>query len=85
MRLTLNETPPGETQWSCPTMAARAGVSSSTVQRIWSARGLQPHRAETFKLSNDPQFEEKLVDVVGLDLDPPENSTLCSEDGRLLS
>jgi hypothetical protein len=47
-------------------MAARAGVSSATVQRIWSARGLQPHRVETFKLSNDPQFEEKLVDVVGL-------------------
>lgn len=63
-RLTLHETPPGETHWSCRTMAQRTGVSSSTVQRIWSARGLKPHRMET--LSNDPAFEEKLVDVVGL-------------------
>jgi len=51
VRLTLHETPPGETHWSCRTMAKRAGVSSSTVQRIWSARGLKPHRVETFKLS----------------------------------
>jgi transposase len=81
VRLTLNETPPGETHWSCRTMAARAGVSSSTVQRIWSARGLQPHRVEAFKLSNDPQFEEKLVDVVGLYLDPPENAiVLCLDE-----
>ena len=47
-----------------------AGVSPATVQRIWAARGLQPHRVETFKLSNDPNFEEKLVDVVGLYLQP---------------
>jgi hypothetical protein len=48
-------------------MAARAGVSSpSSVQRIWSARGLKPHRVDTFKLSNDPKFEEKLLDVFGL-------------------
>ena len=64
--LTLRETPTAETHWSCRTMAARAGVSPATVQRIWSARGLAPHRLETFKLSNDPRFEEKLVDVVGL-------------------
>ena len=56
VRLTLHETPAGETHWSCRTMAARAGVSPATVQRIWSARGLQPHRVETFKLSNDPQL-----------------------------
>jgi transposase len=81
VRLTLHETPPGETHWSCRTMAARVGVASSTVQRIWSARGLQPHRVETFKLSNDPRFEEKLVDVVGLYLNPPENAiVLCMDE-----
>ena len=74
--MTLRETPPGETHWSCRTMAARAGVSPATVQRIWSARGLQPHRVETFKLSNDPRFEEKLVDVVGLYLNPPERAVV---------
>jgi hypothetical protein len=63
------------------TMAARAGVSPATVQRIWSARGLQPHRVETFKLSGDPRFEEKLVDVVGLYLNPPENAiVLCMDE-----
>ena len=62
-------------------MAARAGVSPATVQRIWSARGLQPHRVETFKLSGDPRFEEKLVDVVGLYLNPPENAiVLCMDE-----
>jgi transposase/transposase-like protein len=81
VRLTLHETPPGETHWSCRTMAARAGVSSSTVQRIWSARGIKPHRVETFKLSNDPRFEEKLVDVVGLYLNPPEQAVvLCMDE-----
>lgn len=81
VRLTLHETPVGETHWSCRSMAARAGVSPATVQRIWSARGLQPHRVETFKLSNDPRFEEKLVDVVGLYLNPPENAiVLCMDE-----
>jgi transposase len=80
VRLTLQETPPGVTHWSCRTMAARAGVSSSTVQRIWSARGLQPHRVQTFKLSSDPRFEEKLVDVVGLYLNPPEKAVVLCVD-----
>jgi transposase len=81
VHLTLHETPAGETHWSCRTMAQRAGVSSSTVQRIWSARGLKPHRVETFKLSNDPRFEEKLVDVVGLYLNPPEKAVvLCMDE-----
>jgi transposase len=78
---TLHETPVGETHWSCRTMAEHAGVSPATVQRIWAARGLQPHRVETFKLSNDPRFEEKLVDVVGLYLNPPENAiVLCMDE-----
>ncbi|MHB8693103.1 MAG: IS630 family transposase [Solirubrobacteraceae bacterium] len=81
VRLTLHETPPGETHWSCRTMAKRAGVSSSTVQRVWSARGIKPHRVTTFKLSTDPRFEEKLVDVVGLYLNPPEKAVvLCMDE-----
>jgi transposase/transposase-like protein len=81
VRLTLHEQPEGQTHWSCRTMAARCGVSPATVQRIWSARGLQPHRVETFKLSTDPRFEEKLVDVVGLYLNPPDNAiVLCMDE-----
>jgi transposase len=81
VRITLQKTPPGGTHWSCRTMAARAGISSSTVQRIWSARGIKPHRVETFKLSNDPRFEEMLVDVVGLYLNPPEKAVvLCMDE-----
>jgi transposase len=79
--LTVNYRPQGETHWSCRTMAAATGVSKSTVQLVWSARGLKPHRVETFKLSNDPRFEEKLVDVVGLYLDPPEKAiVLCADE-----
>src|SRR5271166_6477902 len=79
--LTLNYRPQGETHWSCRTMAAASGVSKSTVQQVWSARGLKPHRVETFKLSNDPKFEEKLVDVVGLYLNPPEKAiVLCADE-----
>jgi len=81
VRLTLHEKPDGETHWSCRSMAKRAGVSSSTVQRIWAARGIQPHRVETFKLSSDPQFEHKLVDVVGLYMNPPEKAVvLCMDE-----
>jgi transposase len=78
---TLHTTPAGETHWSCRTMARAQGVSHATVQRIWSARGLQPHRVETFKLSSDVRFEEKLVDVVGLYLNPPEQAVvLCMDE-----
>jgi transposase len=81
VRLTLHEKPDGETHWSCRSMAKRAKVSSSTVQRIWAARGIQPHRVETFKLSSDPQFEEKLIDVVGLYMNPPEKAVvLCMDE-----
>lgn len=62
-------------------MAKAQGVSPATVQRIWSARGLKPHLVKTFKLSNDKRFEEKLVDVVGLYLDPPDNAVvLCMDE-----
>lgn len=78
---TTQQKPPGETHWSCRSMAKAQGVSRSTVQRIWSGRGLQPHRVETFKLSNDKRFEEKLVDVVGLYMDPPDKAVvLCIDE-----
>jgi len=81
VRATLHEKPPGETHWSCRSMAKAQGVSPATVQRIWSARGLKPHRVKTFKLSNDKRFEEKLVDVVGLYLNPPEHAiVLCMDE-----
>src|ERR1039458_2491932 len=78
---TLHEKPPGETHWSWRSMAKAHEVSPATVQRIWSVRGLKPHRVETFKLSTDPKFEEKLVDVVGLYLNPPEKAiVLCMDE-----
>jgi transposase len=78
---TLHDKPPGETHWSCRTMAKAQGVSPATVQRVWAARGLKPHLVKTFKLSNDKKFEEKLVDVVGLYLDPPERAVvLCMDE-----
>jgi len=62
-------------------MAKAVDISPATVQRIWSGRGLKPHLVKTFKLSNDPAFEEKLIDVVGLYLNPPENAVvLCMDE-----
>ncbi len=79
--LTKHCRPQGETQWSTRTMAGVAGVSKSTVQRVWTELGLKPHRVDTFKVSNDPKFEDKLVDVVGLYLNPPENAiVLCADE-----
>ena len=82
VRATLHDKPAGETHWSCRSMAKAQGASPATVQRVWSARGLQPHRVETFKLSNDKRFEEKLVDVVGVgDLNPPDKAVvLCMDE-----
>src|SRR6266702_5916491 len=78
---TLHGKPPGETHWRWPNIGRAQGVSPATVQRIWSARGLQPHRVETFKISNDKRFEEKLVDVVGLYLNPPDKAVvLCMDE-----
>lgn len=81
VELTTNTTPPGATHWSCRTLARRVGVSPATVQRIWSELGLQPHRVDAFKVSNDPRFTEKLIDVVGLYLNPPEKAiVLCMDE-----
>ena len=79
--LTLETTPAGATHWSTRSMAARAGMSQSAVSRIWRAFALQPHRTESFKLSKDPQFIEKVRDVVGLYMNPPEHAlVLCVDE-----
>ena len=81
VRLTQETKPEGETHWSCRSMARAAGVSPATVQRVWSARGLKPHLVKSFKLSNDKAFEEKLIDVVGLYLNPPQRAVvLCTDE-----
>jgi transposase len=72
----------GSTAWSTRTLGQRHGVGKDTVARIWRARNLRPWRVETFKLSNDPDFEAKLVDVVGLYLDPPERAVVLSFDEK---
>ena len=78
---TTQTTPPGQTHWSCRSMAKAQGVSPASVQRIWNAHGLKPHRVRTFKLSGDPRFTEKLTDVVGLYLNPPEKAlVLCVDE-----
>lgn len=81
VELTRHSKPAGQTHWSCRTMAQRVGVSPATVQRVWAARGLKPHLVHAFKLSNDPRFEEKLIDVVGLYVNPPEQAiVLCLDE-----
>jgi transposase len=78
---TLHTTPPDATHWSSRRMARAQGISEATVRRIWRAHGLQPHRAETFKLSRDPDFVRKLRDVVGLYLNPPDKAlVLCVDE-----
>jgi len=79
---TLHTKPEGQTHWSTRTMAQRHGVSHESVQRIWAARGLKPHRVKTFKLSNDKRFEEKLVDVVGVYLNPPKRAVVLCVDEK---
>ena len=75
--------PPGETtHWTAPAMAKLVGISVSSVQRIWRAHGLQPHRLRQFKLSNDPNFAAKLRDIVGLYVDPPAHAVVLSVDEK---
>lgn len=79
---TLHTTPKDATHWSTRTMAKDHGVSHSTIQRIWDAHGLQPHRVKNFKLSKDKHFEEKLTDVVGVYLNPPEKAVVLCVDEK---
>ncbi len=81
---TLHSKPEGQTHWSCRTLAKAMGVSPATVARIWDQHNLKPWRVETFKLSNDKRFLEKLTDVVGLYLNPPEKAVvLCVEKSQI--
>ena len=78
---TLQTKPKGMTQWSCRLMAKNQGVSKSTVSNVWRSHNLKPHRVKTFKLSRDPKFLEKLTDVVGLYLNPPQQAlVLCVDE-----
>src|SRR5487761_2016445 len=79
---TLEELPANATHWSTRSMAAATGMSQSAISRIWRAFGLQPHRAESFKLSTDPLFLDKLYDIVGLYLDPPERAVVLCVDEK---
>lgn len=81
VRLTTSSRPKNATHWSTRSMAQASGVSAKTVHRVWQAHELKPHLSRTFKLSNDPKFLEKLTDVVGLYLDPPEHAlVLCADE-----
>jgi len=79
---TLHTTPSAETHWSTRSMAKAQGLSRMTVLRIWKQHRLQPHRVETFKFSRDPRFVEKIRDIVGLYLDPPEKALVLSVDEK---
>ena len=79
--MTLHNKPANATHWSTRSMARAAGISEASVRRIWRAYGLKPHQVRTFKLSGDPQFQEKLEDIVGLYLNPPEHAmVVCANE-----
>jgi transposase len=83
LRLTHKELPPdGSTHWSTRTMAAHVGIGKDAVAKIWADHNLKPWKVDTFKVSNDPRFEEKLVDVVGLYLNPPARAVVFSYDEK---
>ena len=79
---TTQSKPANATHWSRSSMARQMGISESSVGRIWHAHGLKPHRMESFKISNDPDFAEKLEDIVGLYLSPPEHALVLSVDEK---
>jgi transposase len=82
IRKTTQETPPNATQWSTRTLAKALGCDDTLVQRVWRDHRLKPHRTKGFKVSNDPKFAEKLVDIVGLYLDPPDHALVLSCDEK---
>lgn len=82
VRKTLEERPPDATHWSLRSMAAASGISRSSVNTIWRAFNLQPHRTEAFKMSTDPRFIEKVRDIVGLYMSPPENAVVICVDEK---
>jgi transposase len=82
VHLTLHQLPPNATHWSARRLAQAVGIGHGAVQKIWAAHGLKPHLVRRFKLSNDPQFVEKLRDVVGLYVDPPDHAIVLSVDEK---
>lgn len=82
LRKTTQEKPSNATHWSTRSMARAVGVSEASVRRVWQAHGLRPHRVETFKISRDPQFAEKLEDIVGLYINPPQHAIVLSVDEK---
>jgi len=81
VNLTTRHKPPNATHWSTRSMATAVGISEASVRRIWRSHGLKPHRVESFKISHDPEFAEKLEDIVGLYLNPPEHAlVLCVDE-----
>ena len=82
VKMTTRSKPKAGTHWSSRTMAAEVGVSASSVRRVWKRHGLKPHLVRTFKVSNDPKFVEKLEDVVGLYMNPPEHAMVLSVDEK---
>ena len=82
VEMTLGKAPGEATHWTGRAMAKAAGISHRSVQRIWAAHGLKPHRVKTFKLSKDPKFAAKLADIVGLYVDPPEHALVLSVDEK---
>ena len=82
IRKTTQEKPENETHWSTRTLAKELGITHSMVHRVWKANGLKPHLVTSFKVSNDPNFEEKLIDVVGLYLDPPDHALVLAVDEK---
>ena len=82
MDLTCSEPPGHATHWTGRAMAKAVGVSLRAVQRLWQAHRLQPHRIRTFKRSNDPEFAEKVEDIVGLYMDPPKHTVVVSIDEK---
>jgi transposase/AraC-like DNA-binding protein len=82
VKMTLHEKPPAARRWSVRKLARAVGLSASSVQRIWAAHGLKPHLVKRFKLSNDKRFVEKVSDIVGLYLDPPDKALVFSVDEK---
>ncbi len=83
VRMTTQSTPEGATHWSTRKLAAKLGISDTTVLKVWRANGLKPHLVETFKVSRDPKFVEKLEEIVGLYMSPPEHAlVLCCDEKR---
>ena len=82
LRLTVERLPRGETHWSIRSMAKYAGISTWQVRQIWKSADLRPHRLKSFKISNDPNFAEKVIDIVGLYMNPPDNALVLSVDEK---